>query len=148
MSTTPHTQAIDTINNLSAYGLTNMADVASPDALDSPGAQFLTSVRDSFLEWANYDRADNSDAVGTLTERAQDAAWEQVDSCVPVYTHDVWRTFVDLCAYADEDAQEALTSAENVTFGAMATLGRIAERLFVALAEEYVATYGNCEGED
>ena len=137
MTDSPFTQACAAIGDLRS-SLARMADVAYPDALDSPGAQFLGRVRDSFLEWADYDRADNFDAEDTLTGRAQDAAWEQVDSCVPVYTHDVWRTFVDLCAYDDEDVREALTSAENVTFGAMATLGRIAERLFVALAEEFV----------
>lgn len=39
MRTSPHTQAIDTINNFSAYRLSLKANVESPDALDSPGAQ-------------------------------------------------------------------------------------------------------------
>ena len=152
MSTTPHTQAIDTINNLSAYGLASMADVASPDALGSPGAQFLTSVRDSLAEWVEY-VLDTYD-VQSLPETAQDNAFEQVDACVPVYTRQIWQTFVDLCAYHDESDGEF--DGGTMTEKASYVLAHIAERLFVALAEEYVSAYvaaqdaalGFCDADD
>ena len=137
MSTTPHTQAIDTINNLNAYRLANMADVASPDALDSPGAQFLTSVRDSLVEWVEY-VLDTYD-VQSLPEMAQDNAIDQVDSTMPAYTHPLWQTFTDLAAYSDESADEF--AGGTMTEKASYVLVRIAERLFVALADEYVSAY-------
>ena len=137
MSTNPHTQAIDTINNFSAYRLSLKADVASPDAVDSHGAQFLARVRDAFVEWVEYGR--DAYDVQSLDERAQDDAFEQVDACVPVYTHQIWQTFIDLAAYDDESAVECdgLTMTERASY----VLESIAERLFVALAEEYVSAY-------
>ena len=143
MGTTPHTQAIDTINNFSAYRLSLKAGVESPDALDSHGAQFLTSVRDALVEWVDYNL---DETIETLSEKAQDDAFEQVDATVPAYTHQLWQTFTDLAAYDDESAGEFAggTMTETVSY----ILVRIAERLFVALAEEYVAAYGNGEDDD
>ena len=137
MNTSPHTQAINTINNFSAYRLSLKAGVESPDALDSPGAQFLTSVRDSLVEWVEYVR-DTYD-VQALSETAQENAIDQVDATVPAYTHQLWQTFTDLAAYDDESAGEfdGGTMTETVSY----VLARIAERLFVALAEEYVSAY-------
>lgn len=137
MSTTAHTTALATINNFSAYRLANMATVATPDAVDSPGAQFLTSVRDALVEWVEYVR-DTYDAQ-SLPETAQDDALEQVDSAMPAYTHQLWQTFTDLAAYDDESAGEfdGGTMTETVSY----VLARIAERVFVALAEEYVSAY-------
>ena len=156
MSTSPHTQAIDTINNLNAYRLARIADTAPPDALGSPGAQFLTTVRDSLVEWVEYnrdedietlgDRAANEALIETLGARAQDDALEQVDSTVPAYTHQLWQTFIDLAAYTDEASDEF--EGGDMTDGASYILARIAERLFMALAGEYVAAYGNGEGDD
>ena len=136
MSTAPHTQAIDTINNFSAYRLANMVTVSSPDALNSPGAQFLASVRDSLVEWVEYNR---DEAIEALSEKAQDDAFDQVDATVPAYTHQLWQTFTDLAAYDDEASGEfdGGTMTEQVSYA----LARIAERLFVTLAEEYVSAY-------
>ena len=136
MNANPHTQAIDTINNFSAYRLSLKADVKSPDALDSPGAKFLASVRDSLVEWVEYNRDEDIEA---LPEKAQDDAFEQVDACVPAYTHPLWQTFTDLAAYDDESAYEL--DGRTMTERASYALESIAERLFVALAEEYVSAY-------
>ena len=137
MNTSPHTQAIDTINNFSAYRLSLKAGVESPDALNSPGAQFLASVRDALVEWVEYVR-DTYD-VQALSETAQDNAIDQVDATMPAYTHQLWQTFTDLAAYDDESAGEfdGGTMTEKVSY----ILACIAERLFVALAEEYVSAY-------
>lgn len=136
MNASPHTKAIGKINNLSDYRLVNMAAVSLPDNLDSPGAQFLSHVRDSLVEWAEYHRGED---IETLGERAQDDAFEQVDSTVPVYTHPLWETFVDLSAYADESSDEF--DGGTMTEQASYVLARIAERLFMELAEEYVEAY-------
>ncbi len=151
MNTSPHTQAIDTINNFSAYQLSLKADVESPDALDSHGAQFLAHVRDALVEWVEYSRGED---IETLSVKAQDEAFEWVDSTVPVYTHQLWQTFTDLAAYSDEALGEfdGGTLTEQVSY----VLVRIAERLFVALADEYVETYvaaqdealGFCDSDD
>ena len=137
MNANPHTQAIDTINNFSAYRLSLKADVESPDDVDSHGAQFLASVRDAFVEWVEYWR--DAYDVQSLPETAQETAIDQVDACVPAYTHLLWQTFTDLAAYDDESAVEldGLTMTERASYA----LESIAERLFVALAEEYVSAY-------
>ena len=142
MNTSPHTTAIDTINNLNAYRLANMANVASPDTQDSHGAQLLTRVRDALVEWVEYRQGED---VETLGVKAQDDAFEQADSTVPVYTHQIWQTFIDLAAYSDEASDEfdGATMTEQASY----VLARIAERLFVALAEEYVEAYVAEQGE-
>lgn len=143
MNTSPHTQAIDTINELNAYRLARIAYLASPAALDSPGAQLLASVRDSLVEWVEHTRDDYS--VETIVDRASTEACAESKSAVPVYTHEIWRTYLDLRAYRDESADDfdGGTPSELATF----TLGSIAERLFVALAEEYVETYVSAQDE-
>ena len=137
MNTSPHTQAIDTINNFSAYRLSLKAGVESPDALNSLGAQFLASVRDALVEWVEYVR--DAYDVQSLPETAQETAIDQVDATMPAYTHQLWQTFTDLAAYDDESAGEfdGGTMTEKVSY----ILACIAERLFVALAEEYVSAY-------
>ena len=144
MNTNPHTQAIDTINNFSAYRLSLKADVESPDAVDSHGAKFLASVRDALVEWVEYVR-DTYD-VQSLSETAQENAFDQVDACVPAYTHQLWQTFTDLAAYDDESAYEF--DGGTMTEEASYILVRIAERLFVALAEEYVTAYVAAQDDD
>ena len=136
MNTGPHTKAIDTINNFSAYRLSLKAGVESPDAVDSHGAQFLEGVRDALVEWVEHNRGEDID---TLSEKAQDDAFEQVDACVPVYTHQLWQTFTDLAAYSDEASDEL--DGGTMTEQASYVLASIAERLFMALAEAYVTIY-------
>ena len=136
MNTSPHTKAIGTINELNANPLSYRASVASPDTLESPGARFLEGVRDALVEWVEYNRSED---IESLVEKAQDDAFEQVDACVPVYTHQIWQTFTDLAAYHDEAVYEF--DGGSMTEQASYVLARIAERLFVALAEEYVEAY-------
>ena len=137
MSINPHTTAIDTINGLNAYQLARMVDLTEPDTLGSPGAAFLGHVRESFVEWVEYVRDDYD--VLSIPTKVQDEAFEQVDAIVPVLTNTVWKTFVDLCAYNDESVEEfdGGTMTERATY----ILARIAERLFVALAEDYASAH-------
>lgn len=76
------------------YQLAGFAGCASPDSPTSPGAQFLSDVRDRVAEWATQPRTDRQ-----YGWELSDYAHEIADGCVPIYTHQRWQTFVDLCAY-------------------------------------------------
>ena len=99
-----------------------------------------------------YD-SDTYDAQ-VLSETAQDTAIDQVDATLPADTHQLWQTFTDLAAYDDESAAEF--DGGTMTEKASYILARIAERLFVTLAEEYVSAYvaaqdealGECDADE
>lgn len=105
------------------WQLARLADCADPDAWNSIGAKFLVRVE-------------------TALEDAQDGAWgvsqddlaELADGCVPIYTHEVWATFVDLAAY-EEDVSELVGSERDLTKCASVALYLIAERLLTALVQ-------------
>ena len=105
-----------------AYMLAGMADVVSLDTLESPGAQFLLSVADTVEDYRSNDSLD------------EDSACEIADSSVPIYTYDIWQTFVDLAAY-QEDPSELGYDASDMTKAAQVSLYMIAERLVNELIE-------------
>lgn len=119
--------ALNEINELTAYDLARMVDdtgVSTPDSDTSPGAEFLTSIRDAVTEYFDH-QPDHVDS---------DVEWsEEIDSSVPVYTHQVWKTFIDVTAYQTEWAEE---QSELSTQAAMATLAMLAEELAQALHAE------------
>ena len=123
------TDTLDHIKGRSGYRLANDADVTGPDALDSPAAKFLSSVRDAVVEWWEYNEY-------RLTEDPSEAAFMQTDACVSVYTHEFWLTFVDLCAYSEDISD--LGTPEDLETGARWAVHGIAERLFVTLANELI----------
>ena len=106
-----------------AYVLAGMADCASPDREDSPGARFLGLVADSVVEAVEND--DDRD----------DIPWSAADQCVPIYTRDVWRTFVDLSAW-QEDPTEYGADASDMEQAAKVCLLMIGERLAAAILED------------
>ena len=115
-------------NNYNVWELARMADCASPDDEHSPGADLLLGVQVDMAErfaWA----ADNDAVVD------DDAAHEVADGAVPVYTHERWQAFVDLCAY-QEDITDYGTDAADMTEAAGVALYCIAERLAFTLLEE------------
>ena len=122
------TDTLEHIKARSGYRLANDADVTGPDSLESPASQFLGRVRDAVVDWWEYND-------GAATDPEEDAA-DQTDVCVPVYTHEFWLTFVDLCAYS-EDISE-LGTPEDLETGARWAVHGIAERLFVTLANELI----------
>jgi hypothetical protein len=73
--------------------------------------------RDSYAD-------DDSDAVG-----------EMADGAVPVYTADVWRTFVDLGAWA-EDPTELGVDGSDMEQAAKVCLYLIGERLASTLLDD------------
>ena len=115
-------------NNYNVWELARMADCASPDDEHSPGATFLLGVQADMAErvaWA----ADNDEVVD------EDVVSEVAGGAVPVYTHELWQAFVDLCAYA-EDISDYGTDAADMTATAGVALYCIAERLAFALRAE------------
>jgi hypothetical protein len=117
------------------WQLARLADVTDPDAHDgmgfsadqgttpvegSPGAKFLRSVA--------------YDVANLLDEADEDTPSEIADSAVPIYTHEMWSTFVDLAAYTEDISELGAEDAEMDKQAATA-LYMIAERLASALIE-------------
>lgn len=103
---------------LSAYNahqLAGLADCYSPDSPDSPGAQYLALVRDSIVEAYRY-----TVEHGNTFDR--DDLHEVVDGCVPVYTHNLWQTFLDLGAY-NVDVDDYSPDLEHYPAIAVYTVG-------------------------
>lgn len=123
------------IREYNAFHLTSPADCGSPDNSESVGARFLLGVRDAVLEHveaAGEDRDAIREAVESLQE---DAANEIADAAVPIYTGELWATFVDLQAYL-EDVTELGAEASDMEQCAKVALYMIAERLTRALGAE------------
>ena len=106
-----------------AYVLARMADCASPDSLESMGARFLTAVAESTLDAIQYD--DDRDEI----------PWTAADQCVPIYTYDVWRTFVDLGAW-QENPTDYGADGSDMGQTAKVCLFAIGERLSAAMLED------------
>lgn len=107
-----------------SHRLANMAD-CSIDSTDAEG--FLRSVVSNLAEAVEY--ADDGFDWGDLTH-------EVADGCVPIYTQDIWSTFVG-CRAWNEDPSE-LCSQEDTSMEkqAQVALFLIAERLCDALLRE------------
>lgn len=114
-------------NDLNPYQLSNLADCASPDSSESPGASFLIQIQDAVAYAAEQ-------ADGAL-EDTHDLAHEIADGAVPIYTHEMWQTFTDLAAWQEDVAGE-FGPIEDMEKGAQAALYMIAYRLAVTLFEE------------
>lgn len=102
------------------YALARLADCHDPDTMTSPGARFLDRVESAFLDMETPD---------------EDRFGEEADQLVPIYTHERWQVFVDLCAY-EEDISEFGDYGDDLTRAAGVALYMIAERLLRALYEE------------
>lgn len=107
-----------------AYELARMAECMSPDSLDSPGAQFLLRIQDDYNE-----------AVEEDYWNEDETPHEIADNAVPVYTHQMWLTFVDLGAY-QEDPSELGYENDDMDKAGSACLYLIAQRLVYALAKD------------
>lgn len=98
MSTLPK-PVTDTFNQ-NPYMLAGAAGTPSPDSPTSPGAVFLSRVQTSALETLDY--VDLSDFLDDPSSAMDEATHEIADGAVPVYTHELWATFVDLGAYGED----------------------------------------------
>jgi len=119
-----------TVKDRNAYQLASLVGCASPDTLDSPGARFLLRVQDSARELV-----EGAEPGEDLT----DAIHERADAAVPIYTHEMWATFVDLGAY--EEVVTEYGPIEDMGQAAQVALYMIAERLLSTLVEEARTDY-------
>ena len=127
-----------------------MAEVSDPDAHDgigfgddvpsaegSPGANFLRRVESDAFELADeLATTVDEDRAGSYIDRADydGRLSEYADGAVPVYTHERWQVFTDLCAY-DEDTDDLAGPDTDMTQRAGIALYMIAERLLCAILE-------------
>lgn len=106
------------------------ADVASPDAWDSPGAVWLLNLYHSAMgAWEN----------GEITPDAQypeDRISELADSAVPIYTHNRWQIFADLCAYDFDSELIGEGHSDGMTGMAGVVLYEIAQMAISGFREE------------
>lgn len=124
------------VRELNSRQLARLADVSSPDSLDSPGALFLARVRDSIVDAAGeVGRLVDEDGCIVGDDEASDLAHEVADEAPSIYTHEVWTQFVDLCAY-DEDLEDYVDESSDMESRARVALYLIAGRLALALVDE------------
>lgn len=122
-----------------SWQLAHLAGCADPDTHDgigfdsfeapegfepSAGARFLRRVEDDVYELMQDDSYDEDDSPHEIA-----------DGAVPIYTHELWKTFVDLAAY-QEDPSELGAEPDDMTKCAGVCLYMIADRLARAIAEE------------
>jgi len=126
-------ELLDEWREWNPFVLANAADCGTPETSTSAGSVFLVRVRSAVHELLseldsdgrNLLRDGSMDDDGTLHEIA--------DSSVPIYTHELWSTFVDLSAY-NEDVDEYEPTDLNNAAGI--ALFVIAERLVGSLVDE------------
>lgn len=126
----------DTTDSPTPWRLARMAGCYDPDSETSAGATFLREVYDAAT--SERDQYDSDDS---------DAAHEIADGAVPIYTHAVWATFVDLGAYR-EDPTELGYDGSDMEQAAKVCLYMIAERLAVAAMEQASETDDDDETDD
>jgi hypothetical protein len=109
------------LKSINAYYMASFIDIATPASLSSKGAEFLDGLRYYLLAWFNEN--DEPVNVGQVAEYA-----------VPIYTHDTWETFVDLCAY-NEDIEDWVDESMDMNQRASMALYSIAERYVTTFCE-------------
>lgn len=105
------------------------ADCASPDNAESAGAEFLVRVRDDTLDLLERDddwHRDTIDDDGSVHEIA--------DGAPSIYTHTLWKQFVDLAAYFEDPELGEWPDDLNKVAGV--ALYQIAERLAWAIIND------------
>ena len=119
-----------------AFRMSNEAGCGSPDSPESPGAGYLISVRDAIFE--------HLDGIGTewyddtLDAFIENSLVEVVDGLVPIYTSEIWATFVDLAGYL-EDMDELAGPDSDMEARAQIAMYLIGERLARALIIDWGA---------
>jgi hypothetical protein len=108
-----------TTQTLTRYEIETLADVTG---CDSTGNDWLTLIYESYLsERPHYDDAES-------------AIHELADGAVPIYTGDLWRTFVGVSAWTEDISDFGpITDIEQA---AKVSLYVIAERLLRGLEED------------
>ncbi len=109
------------LKSINAYYMASIIDSASPSSLSSKGAELLDDLRYYILEWLN-----NNDEPLDVNQVANEA--------LPIYTHDIWETFVDLCAY-NEDIEVWVDENSDMNQQAGFALYVIAERFVTTFCQ-------------
>lgn len=148
------TDVKDVTLDLSPYALADRLDVHSPDNKESAGVRFLERVQDyanecdtdALLESIRDFVAKGNDpeefTVNDLSDDLRDSMMEWADSCVQIYTYQVWQEFVDLCLYQEDVRDLSLPEEGDLTKIAMTAEYVVAERgLGVLLAERAIALF-------
>ena len=134
---------LDEIRELSPYWLSDerYGDCGEPNRSDTHGADYLTAIRDAFVEAVEEGLTGDK-----LTDRASEAA----DAAVPIYTYRIWATFTDLCAYQEDPSDMGFEFDANhgMEDAARVCLFMIGERLFNALAEDLTGEDDPDDGSD
>jgi hypothetical protein len=135
------------LTRFNAFQLAHMADCSRPDSVESEGASFLLSVQEALASRIPED-FETEEAFREAIESGDlsDLVHEVADGEVPIYTNQLWRTFVDLAAYT-EDTSELGEDSSNPDSRAMTALYMVAERLCHALVEEWSSS-GEDEGDE
>jgi hypothetical protein len=133
---------LDEILAMSAYDLAKMADVATPDNLDSPGAMFLHSVRTEVVEAWRDDRLARveDDLDGDVIHLIADEA-------PSVYTYRRFQELLDLAAFSEELESDLIGKEPTMIDMAGLALYQIAERLAYALVEKIRSNYADAVAE-
>lgn len=125
------TEILTDIRGRSAYYLANIANVVGPDSLDSDGAALLKGARDALVEAVEY--AGNDIDFDGLRDEMLDI----MDGVPSVYTHTIWKTWVDLCLYNEDDEIEECWDGQGTLESVASWVAyRVCERLGHALLEE------------
>lgn len=90
-------------SELTVWELASLASVTSPDTESSAGAEFLRSVEDGVR-----DALRSTDEYAQSDDWASDTASEIADQAVPIYTHQLWATFLDLAAYGEVEEVQGM----------------------------------------
>lgn len=127
---------LEFVNNYRANVLANFAGVTAPDSEDSPGAEFLDSVRDVLLT-AIHDNADDLDLSEISVNNTWPADFERAvseicDNAPSVYSHERMQQLVDLCAYN----RESEFGGETILDQASGVLYDVARDLVMGLLED------------
>jgi hypothetical protein len=119
------------MSDLNAYELALLnSEIASPDALDSPGALFLLGIQSAVDDYRRY-----ADDPGQQIDDIGDMAHEIADGAVPIYTHERWQVFVELAAY-QVDVAEISADSDDLTALAGNALYLVARDIAAALLTE------------
>jgi hypothetical protein len=122
------------------WELARMAECSDPDTDSSPGADFLRAIESSVDDALNTIDADS----GNMDEWTMERAAEIADYCVPVYTHNLWVTFVDLAAYSEDVSDLGYMSIDVEMPEKLPSLALyiIGERLALALFSDELSEEG------
>lgn len=117
------------LSALNVWGIAELAEVSSPDNYDSPGARFLDSLRGEI-----HERITSGASADDLRDESGTIADEFIDVVASRGTHNMWKIFIDLCAYEEDLSDFGLFETPNDMLSR--ALWQIADRFCHKVADE------------